>query len=161
MDFVTPTGRTRYSTRIIEERSWFKRYQHVVIVLQIEEFYSYTTRGEIDRHGMSDPDRVDQGYQWRDATLEDLAMMGERKHEPAVETYRRHSRPNVPGSGQSLGPRPSVPPAGPPDDWPNIVRRHSGPPADWGVPAPRGSAVGPASSTGARSQQASTDGATD
>ena len=154
-DFVMPTGRSRYTTRVIREGRLWWRTEYVAIILQIEEFFQYVTRGEIDRSGHADPDRMHQGYQWRDATLEDLAMMGERKHEPTVETYRRHSRPNGPGPSQPMGPSASFASGQPADDWlPRFTRSYPDvPPAGFEAYTPPD--VDPRTQPGAQSPPAS------
>ena len=121
-DFVRPTGRTRYATKIIHEGKWWRRQPSVILVLQIEEFYHEIIRGEIDRSGHADPDRVNQGYCWRDATLEDLATMGDRKYEPTVEDVRRHTRSYGSRPTQPMGTRPAVNPDPGSDGWPSILR---------------------------------------
>lgn len=157
-DFVKATGRTRYATQIITTGRWFRKYDHVVIVLQIEEFYHTVVPGEIDRGGHADADRIYQGYRWRDATLEDLATMGSRHYEPTVEDVRRHTRPYASPAAPHLGPRPSVPPAQQADDWPGFLRGYPdmAPPGFKETP-PRGSGGG-TSPTSAGAQPPATSG---
>lgn len=153
-DFVRLTGRTRYATKIVREgRLWWKE-SYVIVVLQVEEFYHRVIQYTPDRDGTTYPDDIVQGYTWRPATLEDLATMGERKNEPAVETYRRYSRPNGPGPSQHVGPTAPFPASQPTDDWPRVVRGYPDvPPAgfeaytppDVGTRAQPGSQPPPAS----------------
>lgn len=147
-DHVSLTGRSRYTTKVIRTGGWFRKETSVIIVLQVEEFYSNYIRGEVDRNGHADADRIDQGYYWRDATLEDLAMMGARSNEPTVEAVRRHARPHGSHEHQRMGARPAVPPAQPADAWPSFVRGYPDVPPPGFVPTAHGSVGGVASSTG-------------
>lgn len=121
-NFVRLTGRTRYAARVDRGGALWWKWEAVIIVLQVEEFYHSITYVPPDRDGMSNPDVLHQGYQWRDATLEDLATMGERQREPVMEVYRRGAGTNAPRPTQPVGPRSPVNQDQRSDDWPSIIR---------------------------------------
>lgn len=123
-DYVTLTGRTRYAAQIIRTGALWWKDSRVSIVLQVEEFYHEHIYVAPDRDGTTYPDRINQGYQWRDATLEDLATMGTRNHEPTVEAVRRHARPYAPRPTEHVGPSAAGPSSQSADDWPSIIRRY-------------------------------------
>lgn len=120
--YVKPTGRTRYAARVIRGGHLWWKWEAVILVLQIEEFFHERRYIMPDSDGTSNPDRIDQGYHWRDATLEDLATMGKRDYEPTVEDVRRHTRSYARQPAPHVGPHPAGTADQQSDGWPSILR---------------------------------------